>query len=138
VGDDELRIAPGVAIPLSELEWRFSAAGGPGGQHVNTANTRAEVRFDIRASKGLSSETRDRLVARLGPVTRVVAGERRSQARNRDVALQRLAARLGRALEEHESRRPTRPTPASVRRRLEAKARRAAVKRDRRRPGDDG
>src|SRR5262245_62603082 len=85
-------------IPLDELEWRFSGSGGPGGQHANTANTRAEVRFDVAASPSLGPRQRARLLDKLGPVVRVVAADERSQARNRDLALERLAARLHDAL----------------------------------------
>ena len=77
-------------IPLSELEWRFSASGGPGGQHANTSNTRAEVRFDVAGSPSLGPRQRARLLERLGPVVRVVADDERSQARNRQLALDRL------------------------------------------------
>jgi ribosome-associated protein len=127
-----LEVAPGVRIPLHELTWRFSTSSGPGGQHVNTSNTRAEVRFDVAASPSLPSWARDRLVARLGPVVAVVAGDDRSQARNRAAAIERLAARLARALETEPNRTPTRPTRASQRRRVEAKRRRGARKRERR------
>lgn len=142
VGDDSvgevLRMASGVSIPLVELSWRFSTAGGPGGQHVNTSNTRAEVRFDVAGSASLPEETRARLLDSLGPVVTVVAGDRRSQARNRELALQRLARRLDDALRVDAPRRPTRPTAGSRRRRLEAKRRRAETKRQRRAGDEDG
>jgi ribosome-associated protein len=125
-------IAAGVRIPLQELTWRFSTSSGPGGQHVNTSNTRAEVRFDAAASPSLPAWARDRLVARLGPVVVVTASDHRSQARNRAAAVARLAARLSRALETTPTRTPTRPTRASQRRRLEAKRRQSAQKRQRR------
>jgi ribosome-associated protein len=126
-----LRVGPSLLIPLEELEWRFSTSSGPGGQHANTSNTRAEVRFDVIASPTLRPDQRERLVERLGPLVRVVAGDERSQARNRDLALARLAERLASALEVDTPRRPTRPTLASKRRRLDDKRRRAARKRDR-------
>src|SRR5438067_4580133 len=85
-----LTLAPGVQIPLHELSWRFSASGGPGGQHVNTSNTRTEVRFDAGASPSLPAWARDRIVERLGPVVTVAASDERSQARNRALALGRL------------------------------------------------
>ena len=129
---DELRAGPGVVVPPSELTWRFSAAGGPGGQHVNTSNTRAEVVWDIAGSPSLPGAVRDRLVDQLGPVVSVAASERRSQVRNRSLALARLQERVQGALEEQRPRRPTRPPAASARRRLEAKRRRAALKRERR------
>jgi ribosome-associated protein len=131
-GPAGLRIAPGVQIPLAELTWRFSASSGPGGQHVNTSNTRAEVRFDVAASPSLPSWARDRLLARLGSVVIATAGDDRSQTRNRAAALDRLASRLTRALQVDPARTPTRPTRASQRRRLEAKRRRGARKRERR------
>jgi ribosome-associated protein len=129
---DGLRVAPGVVVPASELLWRFSTAGGPGGQHVNTSNTRAEVIFDVAHSPSLPEAVRDRLTARLGPVVTVAASDRRSQVRNRDLALARLEVRLRDALHEDRPRRPTRPTAASARRRLDAKRRRAETKRQRR------
>jgi ribosome-associated protein len=73
-------------IPLDELEWRFSASGGPGGQHANTSNTRAEVRFDVAGSPSLGPRQRARLLERVGPTVRVVASDERSQARNRELA----------------------------------------------------
>ena len=129
---ETLTVAPGVVIPMHELTWRFSASGGPGGQHVNTSNTRAEVSFDIGASGSLPAWARDRLTERLGPVVSVAASDRRSQARNRELALARLAARLAAALEVTPARRPTRPTMASQKRRVEAKRRRGNLKQERR------
>lgn len=122
------------AIPLDELEWRFTASGGPGGQHANRSNTRAEVRFDVVASPSLSDMHRARIVERLGPVVRVVADDERSQLRNRELALERLRARLAEALRVERTRRPTAPTRASTQRRLESKKRRGEVKRSRRPP----
>lgn len=121
-------------IPLSELEWKFTASGGPGGQHANRSNTRAEVRFDVVTSPSLLDVHRDRLLERLGPVVRVVADDERSQLRNRDLALERLRGRLAEALRVERTRRPTAPTRASQQRRLEAKKRRSDVKRTRRPP----
>jgi ribosome-associated protein len=132
-----LRVSPSLRIPLEELEWRFSSSSGPGGQHANTSNTRAEVRFDVIASPSLRPTQRERLLERLGPLVRVVASDERSQARNRDLALTRLADRLASALEIETPRRPTRPTLASKRRRLDDKRRRAAQKRNRQ-SGDPG
>jgi ribosome-associated protein len=133
-----LRVAPGIVIPVVELSWRFTSSGGPGGQHVNTSNTRAEVIFDVAGSPSLPGWARERLLARLGPSVAVAASDRRSQARNRGLALSRLAAKLAAALETEPSRRPTRPTLASQKRRLDAKRRRSGVKRDRRDDGRDG
>ena len=129
--EQELRIAPGVAVQVTELEWRFSSAGGPGGQHVNTSNTRAEVVFDAAGSPSLPEWARERIVSRLGPTVTAVAGDRRSQARNRELALERLAERLREALRVQATRRPTRPSKASQRRRLDEKRHRGELKRRR-------
>lgn len=133
--EQELSVAPGVVIPGGELEWRFSTAGGPGGQHVNTSNTRAEVVFDAAGSPSLPEWARELIVTRLGPTVSAASGERRSQARNRELALERLAERLAGALRVERPRRATRPTSASKRRRLEQKRRRGDLKR--RRSGTD-
>jgi ribosome-associated protein len=125
-------------IPLDELEWRFTGSGGPGGQHANTSNTRVEVRFDVEASEALGPRQRARLLERLGPVVRAVASDRRSQAQNRALALDRLRDRLAAALHVEPPRVATRPTAASRERRVDAKRRQAARKRDRRRPSRNG
>jgi ribosome-associated protein len=133
-----LRVTGTCAIPLDELEWRFSGSGGPGGQHANTSNTRVEVRFDVAASPSLEPQQRSRLLERLGPVVRVVAADTRSQSRNREVALARLRDRLAAALRTPRARRATAPTRAARRRRVEAKRRRGDLKRQRRmRPGQE-
>src|SRR5436305_13202332 len=93
-----LRVSRGCIIPVDELEWKFAASGGPGGQHANTSNTRVELRFDIASSSALGPRQRARLVERLGPVVRVVASDERSQARNRTLALERLRSRLAEGL----------------------------------------
>jgi len=129
-----LRVTRTCVIPLDELEWRFNASGGPGGQHANTSNTRAEVRFDVGASPSLGPRQRARLLERLGPVVRVAASDERSQARNRQLALERLRSRLADALRVARPRRPTAPSKAARERRLSAKHRRADVKRQRGRP----
>ena len=123
-------------IPLSELEWRFSASGGPGGQHANTSNTRAEVIFDVANSPSLGPRQRARLLERLGPVVRVVADDERSQLRNRQLALDRLAARLREALKVERPRVATRPSKGAKARRLEAKRRTGERKRLRGRPSE--
>lgn len=128
------RVTPSCAIHLDELEWRFSTSGGPGGQHANTANTRAEVRFDVAGSPSLGPRQRARLLERVGSEVRVVASDERSQVRNRELALERLRARLADALRVERPRRPTTPTVASQRERLDAKRRRGEVKRRRGRP----
>jgi ribosome-associated protein len=131
---DELRVSPTCRIPLAELEWRFSTSSGPGGQHVNTANTRAEVRFDVTASPSLGPRQRARLLEKLGPVVRVVASDERSQTRNRQLALERLRARLADALHVERPRTPTRPSRSARERRMGAKRRRGEIKRGRSRP----
>ena len=129
-----LRVSRSCSIPLGELEWRFSGSGGPGGQHANTANTKVEVRFDVTSSPSLGPRQRSRLLERLGPVVRVVASDERSQARNRQLALERLGARLAAALRAERTRVPTGPSSASKRQRLDRKRRRGELKRLRRPP----
>jgi ribosome-associated protein len=133
-----VRVNRALVIPERELEWRFAAAGGPGGQHANTANTRVELVFDIEASSVLSDADRVRLVQLFGPRLRIVSAEGRSQWRNRQVARQRLAERLAEALRPRRTRRPTRPGRGAVERRIQEKKQQAAKKRERRyRPGHD-
>ena len=131
-----LRVTPTCVIRMDELDWRFSASGGPGGQHVNTANTRAEVRFDIAGSPSLGPRQRARLLERLGPEVRVVASDERSQLRNRELALERLRSKLADALRVEKPRRPTKPTRAAKEKRLEQKRHRSETKRQRRGRGD--
>ena len=131
-----LRVTPTCVIRMDELDWRFSASGGPGGQHVNTANTRAEVRFDVAASPSLGPRQRARLLERLGPEVRVVASDERSQLRNRELALERLRSRLAAALHVDAPRRATKPTKAAKERRLEGKRHRSETKRRRQSRGD--
>src|SRR4051794_3076026 len=95
---DFVRVTRSCTIPVAELEWRFTASGGPGGQHANTANTRVELVFDVANSPSLGPRQRDRLLAKLGDTVRVVASDERSQARNRTLALDRLRSRLANAL----------------------------------------
>jgi ribosome-associated protein len=134
VVDDELRVNRTLRIPLDELEWRFTPSGGPGGQHANRSNTRVELRFDVVASPSLGPRQRARIVERLGPVVRVTVDAERSQLRNRALAQQRLAERLGAALQIEKPRRATRPTEAARRRRMETKRRLGEKKRQRRPP----
>ncbi len=136
-GTPVLRITRTCAIAVDELEWRFSASGGPGGQHANTANTKAEVRLDLAASPSLDERQRARLVEALGPVVRVVASDRRSQAQNRELALERLKERLAGALVVPKHRVATRPSKSARRARVTTKRHRGDVKRTRRRPGAD-
>src|SRR5579864_8576144 len=95
---DELVVTAGLRIPLEELAWRFTGSGGPGGQHANTSNTRVELTWDVAASSAPGPRQRLLLLERLGPVVRVVAADERSQARNRDLALERFRARVAAAL----------------------------------------
>ena len=132
-----MRIARGVAIPLSEVELRASRSSGPGGQHANVTASRIEAVFDVAASRALGEEQKRRISARCGPVVRAVAQDSRSQTRNRELALERLRSRLSSALAVQRARRPTTPTRASRRRRAETKKRRAATKRLRQRPSTD-
>ena len=131
-----LRVTPTCVIRMDELDWRFSASGGPGGQHVNTANTRAEVRFDVAGSPSLGPRQRARLLERLGPEVRVVASDERSQLRNRELALERLRSRLALALHVDAPRRATKPTKAAKEKRLEGKRHRSQTKRRRQSRGD--
>lgn len=128
-----------IVIPLREVVVRASRSSGPGGQHANVTASRIEAVFDVAASSTLTDEQKRRVIARLGPRVVAVAQDARSQARNRELALQRLARRLSGALAVQRPRRATRPSHSSVTRRLDAKRRRAERKRGRRSPGaDDG
>ena len=134
--DDELVVSRSCRIPLREIQLRFTRSGGPGGQHANTADTRVEVVFDVEASTSLGPRQRERLLQKLGPEVRAVASDERSQMRNRELALRRLAERIERALRVEKPRTATRPTRASKERRLQAKKRRGDVKRLRRDVGE--
>jgi ribosome-associated protein len=131
---DELPVRPGVAVPLAEIELRTSRSSGPGGQHANVTASRVEAVFDVAASSALSDAQKARITARLGPRVTAAAQDTRSQLRNRELALERLAVRIAHALEVRRPRTATRPTKASKRRRLDAKKRRGDIKRDRRKP----
>ena len=131
---ESIRVTRSVAIPLSEIELRFSRSSGPGGQHAQTSETRVEAVFDVTASEALTERQRRRVLERAGPVLRAVAQDERSQLRNRQLALERLAAELREALRVRRPRVPTKPTAASRERRLEAKRRRSERKRLRRPP----
>jgi ribosome-associated protein len=131
-------VTRGVAVPLSEVQLRASRSSGPGGQHANVTASRIEASFDVAASAALSDDQKRRVISRCGPVVRAVAQDARSQVRNRELALRRLEERLSRALHVQRSRTATKPTQGSRKRRLETKAKRGAVKRDRRRPSGDG
>ena len=123
-------------LPLAEVELQVSRSSGPGGQHAQRSETRVVAVFDVEASSALTDTQKRRVIARAGPVLRAVAQDERSQARNRELALERLVAALQRALRVERKRKPTRPTAASRERRLEGKRRRGKVKRLRRRPPD--
>jgi ribosome-associated protein len=129
---DGLRINARLIIPAAELQWRFSASGGPGGQHANTANTKAEVVFSVVESTTLSATQKERIIAKLGGEVRVAADDERSQLRNRNLAERRLAERLRDALVVPKIRRATKPSKGAVERRLQSKARASARKQDRR------
>ena len=135
-----IRVTPEIAVPVAELEFRASRASGPGGQGVNTTDSRVELRFDLAGSPSLSDQAKELALRRLGPrvdsggVLRVVAQAQRSQLANRRAAMERFAELLAAALATPRARRPTRPTRASTARRVESKRRRSATKRLRDRP----
>jgi ribosome-associated protein len=134
---DLLHVGRELVIPLAEIALRTSRSSGPGGQHANVTASRVEASFDVLASQALTEAQRARLLERAGPRIAAVAQDARSQARNRQLALERLAQRLERALEVPASRRPTRPTAASRARRMLDKRRAAQRKLERRRPPAD-
>ncbi len=129
-----LQIRPGIAIPLDEVEMRATRSSGPGGQHANVTASRIEASFDVRASSALTDEQKQRVMSRCGPVVRAVAQDTRSQRRNRELALDRLAGRIAGALAVRRPRKPTRPTRGAKERRLDQKRRRGETKRMRGRP----
>lgn len=134
-----IEIGRGVRIPLAEIELRASRSGGPGGQHANVTASRVEAAFDISASGSLTPAQKRILIERLGSTARAVSKESRSQTRNREIAIERLRERLAAGMRRPKQRRPTRPSRAARRRRLESKRRRSERKRMRRRPDiDDG
>ena len=131
-GGDRVRVTSSLSIPLSELHFRFTPSGGPGGQHANKVNTRAELRFDVAGSPSLGPRQRQRLLERFGPEIRVVADDERSQGRNRQLAVERFRDRVATALHVEKPRRPTRPTKGAKERRLTAKRHLSERKRSRR------
>jgi ribosome-associated protein len=137
VADDDLPVSRGVRIPRSELTYRFSASGGPGGQHANKTATRVELIFDVERSPSLLPVQRERVLAKLGPVVRVVVDEERSQLRNRAIAEERFVARLAAALHVEAPRRPTKPSRGAKERRLQGKKQRSETKANRRPPRHD-
>ena len=135
--DDPLIVRGNTAIPLDEIELRASRSSGPGGQHANKTSSRIEASFDVSASQALSDAQKRRIMSRLGPRVVAVAQDARSQTRNRELALERLAGRLSDALEVQRPRRATRPSGAAVQRRLTDKRRQADRKAQRRPPKED-
>jgi ribosome-associated protein len=143
MSDDGIVVSPTLTIPPSEVTFRASRAGGPGGQHVNTSSTRIELLWDLTHSTAVSDVERARLLEKLAArldaegMVRVVASDRRSQSQNREAAAERLAKIVRQALIVPRKRRPTKPTAASRQQRLNEKKRRGERKRDRRRDFDD-
>jgi len=133
----DLPVSGRVTLPGWELVETFTTSGGPGGQHANKASTRVELRFDVESSSVLTPPEKRRVAGRLGPVVRIVADDERSQARNRDIARERLAASLREALVPPRRRVATRPTRGSKERRLTGKRQQSERKAARRRPGTE-
>ncbi|MEA3502193.1 MAG: alternative ribosome rescue aminoacyl-tRNA hydrolase ArfB [Actinomycetota bacterium] len=137
---DDLKISDAITIPTGELGWTFSPTGGPGGQHANRSSTRAELRFDVGASRAFDDEAGQRILSRLGThgVITVIVDETRSQWRNRQIARQRLADQIRDALKpDPPPRRATRPSRAARRRRVDEKKARSHTKSLRKPPGAD-
>jgi ribosome-associated protein len=135
--EDSLQVNSRVAIPLSEIVLRTSRSSGPGGQHANVTASRVEAVFDVEVSQALTPAQRSRVAAKLGPRVTAVSQDARSQLRNRERALERLAEKLAGALKVERPRRPTKPTKASRERRLDSKRRQSQRKQERRRPPGD-
>jgi ribosome-associated protein len=136
--EDPMPLGRYARLPLREITLRASRSSGPGGQHANVTASRIEASFDVAASSALSDAQKQRVIARCGPRVTAVAQDARSQSRNRELALERLQRRLTSALATQRPRHATRPSQASVRRRLEGKRRQSDRKRARRRPtGED-
>jgi len=137
MGRESIRVTRSVLLDPDEIELRVSRSSGPGGQHANKAETRVEAVFDVEASASLSPAQKRRVVGRAGPVLRAVAQDERSQSRNRELAVERLVAKLADALRVERRRVPTRPSSAARERRLTDKRRRGGVKRGRATPADE-
>jgi ribosome-associated protein len=131
---ESIRVTRSVSIPRSEIELRFSRSSGPGGQHAQKTETRAEALFDVEQSVGLTDAQKRRVIAKAGPVLRAVAQDERSQWRNRELASERVLDALREALKVERKRRPTKPSAAAKKRRLDQKRRRSETKRLRRPP----
>jgi ribosome-associated protein len=136
-GSESIRVTRSVVLPLAEIQLRTSRSSGPGGQHANKTETRVEALFDVEASAGLTPAEIRRVLERLGPVVRAVAQDERSQLRNRELATERILEQLREATRIRRPRRPTKPTLAAEKRRLEAKRRNSATKRLRRPPSEE-
>jgi ribosome-associated protein len=134
---ESIRVTRSVSIPRAEIELRFSRSSGPGGQHAQKTETRAEAIFEVESSVGLTEAQKRRVIAKAGPVLRAVAQDERSQWRNRELAIERVVEALKDALKVERRRRPTKPSAAAKERRLERKRRRSETKRLRR-PPDNG
>jgi ribosome-associated protein len=133
---ESIRVTRSVSIPLAEIVFRTSRSSGPGGQHAQKSETRVEALFDVEASTALTDRQKHRVVRKAGPVLRAVAQDERSQARNRELAVERVAEALRQALHVDRKRVPTKPSKAAKERRLEQKRRRSQAKRLRQRPTD--
>jgi ribosome-associated protein len=134
--DEGIRVAEHTVIPLEEIQFRASRSSGPGGQHANVTASRIEAVFDVEDSRALSPEQRQLLLRKLGARITAVAQDDRSQARNRELALERLREKLAAGLRRPRPRRPTKPSRAARERRLEQKRRTSERKARRRRPSD--
>jgi ribosome-associated protein len=134
---ESLRINGGTRIPLADVQIRASRSSGPGGQHANMTSSRIEVALDVAATEALSPGQKALLLERLGPVVRAVSQDARSQSRNRQLALDRLAERIRDGLHVQASRRPTAPSRNAKRKRVESKVKRGQTKQDRKRPRGD-
>jgi len=132
---ESIRVTRSVLLPVSEIELRVSRSSGPGGQHAQKSSTRVEALFDVEGSTALTEIQKQRVVARAGAVMRAVAQDERSQARNRELAVERLVEKLRAALAVPRRRVATRPGKSARERRLEGKRRRARTKALRRPPG---
>jgi ribosome-associated protein len=133
---ESIQVHNRLAIPLEEIDFRYSRSSGPGGQHAQKTETRVEAVFDVEASETLSEAQKRRLGRKAGPFVRAMAQDERSRLRNRELALERLAASIRAGLRVERKRRPTKPTAAARERRLEGKKRRARTKRLRQPPDD--
>jgi ribosome-associated protein len=131
---ESIQVTSRLAIPLEEVDLRYSRSSGPGGQHAQKTETRVEAVFDVAKSDTLSETQKTRLFERVGPIVRAVAQDERSQSRNRELALERLAAAIRAGLRVQRKRRPTKPTAAARERRLDEKKRRGTTKKLRRPP----